>query len=387
MFDATDPSPAYQLAWPRQLFVDEATALLAELFNPKWLVDAELLLEEAFTSRVPKDQLRTTHWFDLPADDPAHQTLASAEQVARGFLTHLVEAADALPVHSERPPYWSVRIAAAASTQPVAQDRTQQVQQEWIALVQDLQARGYMDWIAPQGCTAEPPASPAAEVLAAKIEQDLGLADLWPLDPEGWDLDTFYSLIEVVHDLINRPRHRDRHNLPDSFPDCPWHYSKFAPTPARTLYRWHVDQLFDRYGVGLRLAAGGEDMGRLVRAAGDDRDELVEQALQTPNPSDRNAVRHAIALFRSRGVDRENKRSAVLALHRVLEDRRPLIKTELMRKDEGALFQIANEFDLRHSGERQRPDYEDAYLDWIFWWYLATVELTDRIVASQVDRS
>jgi hypothetical protein len=168
-----------------------------------------------------------------------------------------------------------------------------------------------------------------------------------------------------------------------AFDGCSGHYSNFAQTPAQVLFRWEVDQLFDSYGVGLRLAAGGEDMGRLVRAAGDDRDELVEQSLQTPNPSDRNAVRHAIALFRSRGVDRDNKRSAVLALHRVLEDRRPLIKTELMRKDEGALFQIANEFDLRHSGERQRQDYEDAYLDWIFWCYLATVELTDRIVASQ----
>ena len=49
-----------------------------------------------------------------------------------------------------------------------------------------------------------------------------------------------------------------------------------------------------------------------------------------------------------------------------------------MSNDEGALFQIANQFDLRHSGERQRPHYQDSYLDWVFWWYLATVELTDR---------
>jgi hypothetical protein len=121
-------------------------------------------------------------------------------------------------------------------------------------------------------------------------------------------------------------------------------------------------------------------MGRFVCASGDDRDELVEKALQTPNPSDRNAVRHAIVLYRSRGADREIKRSAVLALHRVLEDRRTLIQTEVMSKGPGALFQIANQFDLRHSGERQRTDYHDAYLDWIFWWYLATLELTDRIV-------
>jgi len=206
---------------------------------------------------------------------------------------------------------------------------------------------------------------------------------LWPLRYQDWDSDTFYGLVEVVHDLLARPRHREQH----AGDGCSGHYSNFAQTPAQVLYRWAVDQLLDRYGVGLRLAADGEDKGRLVHAAGDDRDELVEQALQTPHPGDRNALRHAIALFRSRAADRETKRSAVLALHRVLEDRRTQIKTELMSKDAGALFQIANEFDLRHSGQRQGTDYEDAYLDWVFWWYLATMELTDRIVASQVDRS
>jgi len=383
MFDPADPSPQYELAWPRELFVAEATAL-PEPSHPNWLEDAELLLEEAFILNAPKDDLRTTQWYELPPGVLKNGSSASPRKVARAFVAHLVNFADKLPERSERRPYWSVRSAArAASTPPDAQDRIQQLQRDWAQLVDDLQDRGYLDWVAPRGCDARPASSPAVEVLAAEIEQRLRVDGLWPLRYQDWDSDTFYGLIEVVHDLVARPRHREQH----SFDGCSGHYSNFAQTPAQVLFRWEVDQLLDRYGVGLRLAAGGEDMGRLVRAAGDDRDKLVEQALQTPNPSDRNAVRHAIALFRSRGVDRENKRSAVLALHRVFEDRRPLIKTELMRKDEGALFQIANEFDLRHSGERQRPDYEDAYLDWIFWWYLATVELTDRIVASQVDRS
>ena len=32
---------------------------------------------------------------------------------------------------------------------------------------------------------------------------------------------------------------------------------------------------------------------------------------------------------------------------------------------------------------RGHRDYPVAYLDWIFWCYLATVELTDRIDVSQ----
>lgn len=30
-----------------------------------------------------------------------------------------------------------------------------------------------------------------------------------------------------------------------------------------------------------------------------------------------------------------------------------------------------------------RGEYDEAFLDWIFWWYLATVELTNRLIASR----
>ncbi len=35
----------------------------------------------------------------------------------------------------------------------------------------------------------------------------------------------------------------------------------------------------------------------------------------------------------------------------------------------------------------QQADYDPAILDWIFWWYLATVELTNRIISRQNDSS
>jgi hypothetical protein len=108
------------------------------------------------------------------------------------------------------------------------------------------------------------------------------------------------------------------------------------------------------------------------------RRELIVSALAPGRPA-AEPVRHAIALFRARGAGREEKRSACVALAAVLEQRRRQIKTELLTKDEGALFQIANQFDVRHRNADQRADYDETYLDWIFWWYLATVELTDRL--------
>jgi hypothetical protein len=78
-------------------------------------------------------------------------------------------------------------------------------------------------------------------------------------------------------------------------------------------------------------------------------------------------VAHAIALVRGRDATDHDKRSAIVAPANVLEDRRQLLKSSLFTEDESALFHIANRFDLRHRN--------------VFWWYLATIELTDRILA------
>jgi len=38
-------------------------------------------------------------------------------------------------------------------------------------------------------------------------------------------------------------------------------------------------------------------------------------------------------------------------------------------------------FAIRHRRRGQQADYDPVFLDWIFWWYLATVELTARLLA------
>ena len=75
--------------------------------------------------------------------------------------------------------------------------------------------------------------------------------------------------------------------------------------------------------------------------------------------------------------------SANRALAGVLEARRALLKDVLVTKDESALFEIANKFAIRHQDARQHSDYDPVFLDWVFWWYLATVELTTRVLDSR----
>jgi hypothetical protein len=183
-------------------------------------------------------------------------------------------------------------------------------------------------------------------------------------------------VVEVLHDQAARPRTGHVH----AYNGCGWHYMAFSHETGQAVYRWRIDLVLDRSDLGLRLADEGEDAGRLVAVTDPARMELAASMAERTDPETGDVVRHAIALHRGRTASEHDKRSAVVALAGVLEERRVLLKAELISKDEGALFQIANQFAIRHRRDDQRPNYDPAFLDWLFWWYLATIDLTDRIL-------
>ena len=152
---------------------------------------------------------------------------------------------------------------------------------------------------------------------------------------------------------------------------------------GRDVYRWSVNRILDRTQIGLRLADEGEDRGRLVAVTDDARTDLAHQMAERTDVTTGDGVRHALALFRARDAGKQHKRSACIYLAGVLENRRALLKEHLFTKDEAALFQIANRFSIRHQDALQQDDYDSVFLDWLFWFYLATIELTDRLMARQ----
>jgi hypothetical protein len=49
-------------------------------------------------------------------------------------------------------------------------------------------------------------------------------------------------------------------------------------------------------------------------------------------------------------------------------------------KDEGDLFNIANNFGIRHHNELQKTSYDSIWLNWMFYFYLATVHTLVRMI-------
>ncbi|GAB7192782.1 hypothetical protein NUM3379_34910 [Kineococcus sp. NUM-3379] len=357
--------PSYTLTWAREAFRTELRWVLSHSTSSR--VEARWLLEEAFSDPEPASTLDILSTNDeWTAPDEAHL----------GFLRTLLSQLDELPERLEPRPYWAQRQRRVPESSALSpEQRLDRLKAAWVREVHNFRERGYLDNAVPSPCVDA--RLDDHQLLSDRLDQMLDVPNLWPLQPDAWDEDLFYSLIEAIGDLIARPRHRTYHD----YADCGWHYSRFAAQPGQALYRTRINSLLNRWSFDLRLAEDGEDVGRLVRIVGDDRDALVSTVLATPSATDQNTVAHAVAMFRDRDADRAAKVSAIVALARILEDRRPLLRDKLHARDEGALFEIANRYDLRHSNPQQLRDYGEEFLDWVFWWYLATVELSDRLMA------
>jgi hypothetical protein len=325
-----------------------------------------LLITEAFVSTVPAEAFKhamSGGGWEGPRTEDLEQ-----------WVSHLIRDATQWPEPGARRPYWSTRTASRTVRMRLDLDQTVQA---FVRLIDEFKADGYLAQAFGKACVDDqggPPPS-AADVLSRR----LGYEVEWPLEYVKPDLNDFCDLVEAFHDVVARPSSRWYHD----FSGCGWHYSAFATGPARRLYRWRMNRLLATSTLELRLAEEGEDLGRLVRVEPTGLENLPERALQATTPQTIDRVQHAIALFRARAATVEDRRSAVITLAGILEERRDLLKAELLTKDETALFQVANQFAVRHQKADQRSDYDPAFLDWLFWWYLDTVQLTDQLLARQ----
>ena len=90
-------------------------------------------------------------------------------------------------------------------------------------------------------------------------------------------------------------------------------------------------------------------------------------------------VSTAILKFRRRGSSASDRRDAVRDLADVLEFLREEVKKVLKSADESDLFNLANNFGIRHHRKGQKTDYDQSiWLSWMFYYYLATIHACVR---------
>lgn len=148
-----------------------------------------------------------------------------------------------------------------------------------------------------------------------------------------------------------------------------------------------VDPVLALLEPSLQLASDGS----IVQKTPTVLDPLIEHPLPSEVATDDIAddVLDAVAQFRSRTATTADRHSACVRLAGVLESLRESKETKsaLISADEARLFEIANQFGLRHRNAQQRTDYDpDIFYEWIFYSQLAAIRLTARLRVREATR-
>jgi len=92
-------------------------------------------------------------------------------------------------------------------------------------------------------------------------------------------------------------------------------------------------------------------------------------------------VNAAILKFRRYRSSLEDRKDSIRDLADVLEFLRSQLKSVITKNDENDLFNIANNFGIRHHNDLQKIDYDKAiWYSWMFYYYLATIHASVRLI-------
>jgi len=207
------------------------------------------------------------------------------------------------------------------------------------------------------------------EDIGSYFSWRLNKTNLWPIRAKvtEYSEDDLFDVVEFLYDNASEPT--------GSFgcgPPCSRiHHDQFDQTSGRSIYRVKINDLICVYKDGYELSADGEVLTL--------PDLELRSLLQEPIPIyDQRNVNERIEIARRRFLNRhatlDDKHAAVRDLVDVLEFLKPKLKEVLTKKDESDLFNIANNFGIRHHNAKQRTDYDkDIWVPWLFTFYYSTI--------------
>lgn len=352
----------FSLRWPQELFMWEARRIAALRAKEAFANMVVCLFSEAFVD-----------------GDIAEQLGAPVTRNVFDKRTPGSEAADALSallsdqslLHKYEPPrYWLERQGGTSAV-----TRQKPLLKAFVELIDEMRDLDYFPKVLGKGCVDDGGTwGEFTRNASAEISKAIHADVTWPLDEATLSIpdDVLYAVIEYLHDQAQRPRSREFH----SWDDCGWHYADHNKESGGVVYRWRVNELLERYGVGLRVGSKGSEKGRLIRHAGLQLDELADELGDASANSDERLIADAIHLYRARSSTTVQRRAALTQLANYVEKYRQTFKSgEFTKGDESDLFNIFNNFAIRHGKGVQKDDYGDEFLDWIFWTSLGAIKL------------
>jgi hypothetical protein len=220
-----------------------------------------------------------------------------------------------------------------------------------------------------------------------QIELEARLAlNLDPFPIDKWDDDklsefNLFDIIEYLYDKVSKPGDIEDCQSETGF--WGWRYANYDEKAGKEEYRTSINHFLALYRDGYELTQEGQ----ILSLGGHGVQDILSAEL--PVLGDNNIdlkVQNAILKWKNRGLSFEDRNAAIRDLADAFEwlKKSPKWKNVLNKKDESALFDIANNFKIRHNNPQQKRDYDKAiWYSWIFHFYLATFHAAARMLVKQ----
>ncbi len=221
--------------------------------------------------------------------------------------------------------------------------------------------------------------------IESKIFEATLTENLWPITKSHvgafYDEDDLFDVIEFLFDAVSRPlkeggRFHDWNN-------CGWHYLKFNRREGREHFRTKTNDLLLNYKDGFQLS----EMGQIFVMEEKDLEDIFKAKVPSDNILVQERISLAISKYRESRSNLDERGIAVKELVDVLEGLRPAAKKYLYHKDEGDLFNLANNFGIRHNKGGQKTNYDkNIWYSWMFYYYLSTIHALLRMIKRSGDK-
>ena len=269
--------------------------------------------------------------------------------------------------------YYSVRTGKIS---PDHQVNLEVLKKLFLVSYNKLGKEGYFQKYFGVDCTDGDYPGELGEDIASIVFINLRKENLWPIwkNLENYTEDDLFDMIEYLHDYCSKGLTGYYHG----WNNCGYHYQEFNDLEGQRFFRELINPILKDYGDGFEIS----DSGEILMLSDHGLSNLFLADIPTSDTDNiSNKINLAILKFRRHKSTFDDRREAIRELADVLEFIRPSIKQHLNKKDENDIFQIANNFGIRHHNNDQKTDYDKSiWYSWMFYYYLATLHAVLRMI-------
>ncbi|HHO0884017.1 MULTISPECIES: hypothetical protein [Aeromonas] len=249
----------------------------------------------------------------------------------------------------------------------------QDVVELFVRVFNQFMSEGYFDEAFGFNCVDAGPITGNIKDVELDILLSVRKKYLWPIELycKSYSEDDLLDIIEYLYQKVSKPIDGVMH----SWGECGMHWEKFSKEDGQIEFKEKINTVLGHYRVKFELT----DSGEVLHIPEKGFEAIFSAEIPSQDKNIINRINAATTSFRRHGASIDNRRQAVRDLADVLEYLRPQLQEHLTTKDEKDIFNIANNFGIRHHNDRQKTDYDAAiWLSWMFYFYLSTIHMVLR---------